>query len=102
MLLIGMSIAKADLKKIFSNGMIYAYTAVKMLLLPVLMAFLLRPLSVEPVILGVFILQLAMPVGSIVTLVAKESGADETLCTNGIVLSTLASILTIPLVCMFL
>ena len=43
-----------------------------------------------------------MMVGSIVTLVAKESGADETLCTNGIVLSTLASIVTIPLVCMFL
>jgi len=36
MLLIGMSIAKADLKKIFSNGKIYAYTAVKMLLLPIL------------------------------------------------------------------
>lgn len=102
MLLIGMSIAKADLKKIFSNGKIYAYTAVKMLLLPVLMIFLFRPFSVNPVIFGVFILQLAMPVGSIVTLVAKESGADETLCTNGIVLSTLASILTIPLVCMFL
>lgn len=102
MLLIGMSIAKADLKKIFSNGRIYAYTAVKMLLLPVLMIFLFRPVSADPVIFGVFILQLAMPVGSIVTLVAKESGADETLCTNGIVLTTLASILTIPLVCMFL
>ena len=102
MLLIGMSIAKADLKKIFSNGKIYAYTAVKMLLLPILMIVLVRPFSVEPVIFGVFILQLAMPVGSIVTLVAKESGADETLCTNGIVLSTLASIVTIPLVCMFL
>ncbi len=102
MLLIGMSIAKADLKKIFSNGKIYAYTAVKMLLLPILMIVLFRPFSVEPVLFGVFILQLAMPVGSIVTLVAKESGADETLCTNGIVLSTLASIVTIPLVCMFL
>lgn len=102
MMLIGMSIAKADLKRIFSNGRIYAYTIFKMLVIPILMTVLLRPFSVDPVVFGVFILQLSMPAGSIVTLIARESGADETLCTNGIVLTTLASILTIPLVCMFL
>lgn len=102
MLLIGMSIAKADLKKIFSNKKIYFYTVFKMLVIPILMIAVFRPFSIDPVIFGVFILQLSMPAGSIVTLVARESGADETLCTNGIVLTTLASILTVPLVCMFL
>ena len=102
MLLIGMSIAKADLKTIFSNVRVYLYTAMKMLLLPAAMIALLNPLPADPVIFGVFVLQLAMPVGSIVTLIAKESGADEICCTNGIVLSTLASLITIPLVCVFL
>ncbi len=102
MLLIGMSIAKSDLKPIFTDGRIYGFTAVKMLALPIAAIFLLRPLQADPVIFGVFALQLAMPVGNIVTLIAKECGADEAACTNGIVLSTLASILTIPLVCMFL
>ena len=102
MLLIGMSIAKADLKTIFSNVRVYLYTAMKMLLLPAAMIVLLKPLPADPVIFGVFVLQLAMPVGSIVTLIAKESGADEICCTNGIVLSTLASLITIPLVCVFL
>lgn len=99
MMLIGMSIAQADFKTIFSNVRIYGYTAMKMLLLPVGMAFLLKPLPADPVVFGIFVLQLAMPVGSIVTLIAKESGADEICCTNGIVLSTLASLVTIPLVC---
>lgn len=102
MLLIGVSIARADLKSIFTNVRAYAFTALKMVVLPIGMILLLKGLPVDPIVFGVFALQLAMPVGSIVTLIVKESGADETCCTNGIVLSTLASIVTIPLVCMFL
>ena len=102
MLLIGMSIAKADLKEVFTNRKIYVFTVMKMALLPAALVFLLKPLQLDPVVSGIFVLQLAMPVGSIVTLIAKENGADEITCTNGIVLSTLASILTIPLICMFL
>lgn len=102
MMLIGMSIAKADLKKIFSNGRIYLFVLIKMVILPVSAAFLLRRLPLNSMVAGVFVLQLAMPVGSIVTLIAEENGADETCCTNGIVLSTLASIVTIPLVGLFL
>lgn len=102
MLLIGMSIAKADLKKIFSNKIMYVFAALKMVVIPLSAILLLRPLKADPVVFGVFVLQLSMPVGSILTLIAKENGADEAVCTNGIVLSTLASIATIPLVCMFL
>lgn len=102
MMLIGMSIAKADFKTIFANPKIYGFTAMKMLILPIAMTLLLKPLQADSMVFGVFALQLAMPVGSIITLIAKENGADETTCTNGIVLTTLASIVTIPLVCMFL
>lgn len=102
MILIGVSIARADLKTIFTNVRAYIFTALKMVALPIGMILLLKGLPVDRVVFGVFALQLAMPVGSIVTLIVKESGADESCCTNGIVLSTLASIVTIPLVCMFL
>lgn len=102
MLLIGVSIAKADLKTIFSNKKVYLFTIVRMVILPVALILFLKPLPVDSMVFGVFALQLAMPVGSIITLIAKECGADETCSTNGIVLSTLVSILTIPLVCLFL
>lgn len=102
MLLIGMSIAKADLKTIFSNGKVYLFAIIKMVIIPIGMTLLLKPLHADATVFGVFALQLAMPVGSIITLIAKENGADEACCTNGIVLSTLASIVTIPLVCTFL
>lgn len=102
MILIGVSIAKADMKNIFTNVKMYFYTGIRMILFPIAVITLMKGLSFDPVVFGVFALELAMPVGSIITLIAKENGADETCSTNGIVLSTLVSILTIPIVCMFL
>ena len=103
MLLIGASIAKVNLKAIFSTGRIYLFTLLRMVILPIIVALLLKNiLPVNEMIFGVFILQMSMPVGSIVALMAKENGADETCCTNGIVLTTLLSLVTIPVVCLFL
>lgn len=103
MIMIGISIAKVNLKVIFTNVRIYLFTAVRMVIFPILVTLLVkRFITADPVIFGVFVLQLSMPVASLVTLIAKENGADEACCTNGIVLSTLLSIVTIPVVCMFL
>lgn len=102
MILIGVSIAKADLKTIFTNGKMYLYTGIRMVVFPIIVICLMKGLPIDSMVFGVFALELAMPVGSIITLIAKENGADETCSTNGIVLSTLVSILTIPIVCMFL
>ncbi len=103
MMMIGISIAKVNLKVIFTNVRIYLFTAVRMVIFPILVILLIkRFITADPVIFGVFVLQLSMPVASIVTLIAKENMADEACCTNGIVLSTLLSIVTIPVVCMFL
>lgn len=102
MILIGTSIAKADLKQVFANPKIYCFVLIKMLVLPILIIALMKGISADSTIFGVFALELAMPVGTIITLIAKENGADETCCTNGIVLSTLISVVTIPLVSLFL
>lgn len=103
MIMIGMSIAQADLKVIFSNQKIYLFTFIRMILLPIIVLLLLKQIpGIHTTILSIFALQLAMPVGSIVTLLAKENGMDDTISTSGIVLTTLMSILTIPLVGLFL
>lgn len=102
MMLIGVSVAQADLKQIFSDIRMYLFILIRMVLLPAAMVFLLGWLPVDGVVFGVFIIELSMPVGSIVSLMAKESGADMEYCTKGVVLSTLASIITIPVICMFL
>lgn len=102
MILIGVSVAQVDMKQLFGDWRVYAFILLRMVLLPIAMIFLLRGLSVDELVFGVFIIELGMPVGSIITLIVKESGADAAYCTKGVVLSTLASIVTIPIICMFL
>lgn len=107
MFLIGVSVAQENLKEIFGDLRIYLLILIRMIVLPIGMIFLLRGflldrMQVDPVVFGVFILELGMPIGSIIALLAREQGADAGYCTKGVVLSTLVSIVTIPVICMFL
>lgn len=102
MLLIGMSIAKADLKRIFTNPKIYLFITIRMLITPIVLIFILKNLPLDPTVLGVFALQMAMPVGSIPIFIAKEKGVDATCCIEAVVLSTLCSFVTIPVSYMIL
>ena len=106
MLLIGVSMAQAKLGEVFKDWRIYAFVLLRMVVLPIGMIFLLKGVvytyAIEPVVFGVFIIELGMPVGSIIALMTREKGGDIAYCTKGVVLSTLASIITIPLLCAFL
>ena len=102
MILIGASMAQHELKSIFNEMKMYWFLLIRLVIIPIAVALLVRQLPIDSQILGVFILMLAMPVGSIVVLVAMEQGADSTCCTKGSVVSTLLSIITIPIVAMLL
>lgn len=102
MMLIGASLAKQNIKELFGGIKLYIFLIIKLLVVPIIAALLLRNSGLDREVLGVFCLLLSMPVGSIVVLFAKESGADEKLCTRGSVISTLASVATIPIVALFL
>ena len=106
MIMIGISMAQANVKEVFTDWRIYVFILLRMIILPVAMIFALKGVvtayAIDPVVFGVFIVELGMPVGSIVVMMTREKGADAAYCTRGVVLSTLASIVTIPLICAFL
>jgi hypothetical protein len=102
MMLIGVSIAKSDLRSYLKDLRMYAFILLRMVALPVATALVMRNMGFDSVVFGVFIIELAMPIGSIIGLFAKECGADDAYCMKGTVLSTLASIITIPIVGLFL
>ena len=102
MMLIGASIAQANLKELLGEAKIYAFLAIKLLIIPMTAALVIRNFALPAELAGIFVFMLGMPVGSIVVPLAAEYGADETCCTRGTVLSTLFSIVTIPLVSLFL
>lgn len=102
MMLIGASIAQVNLKELLGEVKIYGFLAVKLLIIPITGALIIRNTALPAELSGIFVFMLGMPVGSIVVPLAAEFGADELCCTRGTVLSTLFSILTIPLVSLFL
>lgn len=91
-----------DLKSYLKDVRMYAFILLRMVAMPVIIALLMRNMGFDPVVFGVFIVELAMPIGSVIGLFAKECGADDAYCMKGTVLSTLASIITIPFVGLFL
>lgn len=98
MILIGASMAQQDLKRLFTDIKMYLFLLFRLLVVPVTAALLIRGFALDEKIAGTFILMLAMPVGSIVVLLAADQGADESCCIKGSVLSTLFSVITIPVV----
>lgn len=101
MILIGFSLADTKWKQIFGNVRLLLFIVVKMLAIPIAAALLLHLCPVDAMTKGIFVLQLAMPVGSILALMAADNGLEGKTCTDGIVLSTLLSVATIPIVCLF-
>lgn len=102
MILIGASVAQQGKKEFWLDGKMYLFVAIKLLVIPILAALILRAVPWSGMVKGVFTLMLAMPVGSIIVMLAKEYGADEMECTKGIMLTTILSVITIPIVSLFL
>lgn len=102
MILIGASVAQGGKKEFFLDRRVYAFAAVKMLVIPIAAALLFRLLPWPSMVEGVFVLMIAMPVGTTAVMLAADSGADAIECTKGCIITTLLSVITIPIVSAFL
>ena len=102
MMLIGVSVAQADMGKLWRDKRVYLFILLRMVFFPGVLALIGKGLPLNRVIFGVFIIECCMPVGSIVTLMMKNNGAQEESSLRGTLISTLISVITIPVVCALL
>ena len=82
----------------FGNRKVYSYTLLKMVLIPVAVALVARHIPVDRMVRGVFVVETAMPVGTLTALIARQYGMDTVTCTESIVVTTLVSMVSVPLV----
>lgn len=97
LLVIGISIAKQPLRRVLGSPRIYALAALRLVGLPVLLWLGLRWFIADPVVLGVIVVVFAMPTATMVSMLAGEYGGDEEAAVQGVFLTTLLSMVTIPL-----
>lgn len=97
MLIIGCSLAQMRFGQIFGSWRIYALTVLKLVLMPLAAFFVLRPVLTDAFTFQVLMVVLCMPVGANATILSYQYGADESVASAGVFVSTLACMLTIPL-----
>ena len=102
LLVIGSSLAGLPIGRVFASGRLWALSAIRLLVLPLLLYWVLKAVGLEGLGLGVSVLQIAMPVAANGTMLAMEYGGDVESMAQATFLTTLCSMLTVPLLVTFL
>lgn len=98
MIVLGVSLAQIPIKDIFTEKKIYIYSIVKLVILPVVAFLLISLYTNDRMLIGVTTITVGMPVASITVMLSNQYDADVKLASIGIVITTVFSVLTIPLV----
>lgn len=98
MLVAGATLAQSNLVSSFTNLRIYLISAFKLLLVPMAVALVFSFLLLDPVMLLVIIIAVACPVAASCTMFALRYGKDSIYASQLFIVTTLLSIVTIPLV----
>jgi hypothetical protein len=97
MLIIGSTLATMDIKSVFNDGRVYVFSIIKQLILPILLFYVAKLLIHNEYILGITFIMLLMPVANTGLLFATEYGRDEKLAAKTVFITTVMSLITIPL-----
>lgn len=98
MLVIGVSLAQIRLKDLFTDVRLLIFSVIKLLLIPFVGICVTQQFVHQPTILGVCLIMLATPVGSMTAMLAQQYDGDSELASRGVALTTILSVVTIPLV----
>lgn len=98
MILMGASLAKIPVKSVFNEFRPYAFVLIRQVVIPILLWPILKLCIKDAMILGVTIIVLAMPIANMAVMFAIEYDKNEGVAAKNVFLSTLFSIILLPLV----
>lgn len=102
MILVGSLIAEIDIIKLVSNKKVYLVSAIRLLLLPAATAYILKFLSFSEMVISICTLMAAMPSGATNAIFANQFDSKPLFASTGVFVTTLLSIITLPLTVYFL
>lgn len=98
MIVIGASMTEIRVCGLFTDWKLLVFSAIKLLAVPVAGMLLLSLFVSDRMLLGVCLVMLSTPVGSMTAMLAQQYGGDYELDARGVALTTLLSVGTMPLV----
>lgn len=98
MMMIGSSLAVYPIKDSCTDWRSYVFAFVRLMIVPFVTMIMCRLLHIDAYYANITIITNAMPVGSMVLMLATQYNANVKIVTRNIVVSTLLSVITIPIV----
>lgn len=102
MLLVGMSLANSDIKKLLFKKELYIISFIRLFLFPVVAILALKALGFTGVTLAVPAILFSMPSAGYTSILAAKFGSDGTYASEIVTLCNIISLVSIPLVLMLL
>ncbi len=97
MIIIGCALSSVPLKAVFTNWRLYIVALLRLLVIPLAVYLLLNPVMGDSNVLGVMVIIMAMPVATIITMLSAQYDKDQSLAASSVFITTLLSVITIPL-----
>lgn len=103
MIVVGLSLSRSKFKEMFQSRKIYILTCIRLILIPFLTIIVTRliPYGAKSLIPSLLILIAALPAPSSVSIIAEQYNMDTQTAAQSIFMTTLCSLITIPLVMYF-
>ena len=98
LMIIGSSMARLPLREIIGSGKVYATSFLRLVIVPLSVYFLFHLCGVNTLINNINTVVIAMPVASFGTMFCMKYGRNPSLMTEATFITTLFSIVTIPLI----
>ena len=102
MLVLGVSVAQMAPKEIFSQPKLYLFTLLRQILVPIGCILLMRSLIDNKLILNTMLLMVAVPAANMPLMLSKQLNMETESISQGIILTTVLSLVTVPIACLFL
>ena len=100
LLIIGSSMSQLPLKALMGNTTVYVTTVMRLAVVPMAMYFLCMLLGFDPYVVNINTVVIAMPVATYGTILCLKYGRDTSLMAEVTFITTLLSMITIPLLVM--
>ena len=98
MLVIGTSLLSFNMRNLFMDPILLVFSFLKLIVIPSAVLLLAKHILDDSLIFGVLLVMISTPVASMCPLMAQQYGGNHSLASKGVAVTTLLSVLTMPLI----
>ena len=100
MIIVGTMLAEIKFKEIFTGVVVYYACVIRLLVVPFIVLVVMKYFKIDQQLMQISVIIEAMPAAVLATVFAEEYGADTVLASKCVFISTMISMVTIPIIVM--